>query len=218
MECIMKNVLIVLVLLTLGNSAFAQKRITFKAQKITDLNVAMGDMYGGDGSTPSFPLIWKDFDASSDEYTFTGYYSIDPKTAGTEMPVLNGEVKLIRYQIQMAEGTANFKEELTFNFVDGQMSGPVSFYSYSAEYDGEQDEADLKNTQWTKDLGLVANYSLADASYKNINYLKTNDYERTKYIIIQAVGYDISLDYFGTIIGLNTSPPNQKPVFKKLKY
>ena len=215
----MKGLLIVLTVLMLGNVAYAQKRIGFKSKTIRELNVVgLGEMYAGDGGTVSFPLIWKAYSPDNGDYTFSGHYSIDPTTAGNEMPTLNGEVKLIRYQIQVAEGTANLKEELTFNFTDGQMNGPVSYYSYSAEYDGEEDEEDMKNVKWVKDLGLVATYSAADVSYKNINYLQTRDYDRTKFIITQSVGSDISLDYFQTVIGINISAPNEKPVFRKLKY
>ena len=212
----MKGLLIVLTVFMLGNVAYAQKRIGFKEKKISDLNINIGEMYGGEGAGPDFPLIWKDFMPDNDIYTFSGSYSIDPTTAGNEMPTLNGEVKLIRYQIQVAEGTANLKEELTFNFSDGQMNGPVSYYSYSAEYDGEEDEEDMKNVKWVKSMGLVATYS--DGEYKNINYLQTRTYDRNKFIITQGKGYDISLDYFQTIININTATPNEKPVFRKLKY
>ncbi len=214
----MKNVLIVLVLIILANTAFAQKRISFRDKKISELNLNIGEMYETEGGRPDFPSVWSDFDPDSENYKFNGYYTITPQSAGEDEQILNGELKLIRYQIQVAEGTLNLKEELTFNFKDGAMNGPVSYYQYSAENQGETDEADLKNTKWKKDIGLVANFSSDDVVYKNINYLETREYDRTKFIVTQGSWHEITLEYFQTIININTADPGSKPVFKKLKY
>jgi hypothetical protein len=81
----------------------------------------MGQLYGVEEFPPTFPLIWKDFSSNSDEYIFSGYYTLDLKS-DTENKILNGEVKLIRLQTYVAEGTLHIKEELVFNFKNNRIS------------------------------------------------------------------------------------------------
>jgi hypothetical protein len=197
--------------------AHGQNKINFTNKKIDELGVNMGTMYGVEEFRPTFPNIWTDFDPSSDDYSFSGYYTLDKKS-DNENKILNGEVKLIRFQIQVAEGTLNIKEELTFNFINGEMNGPISYFQYSSDNNGESTESDLKNIKWKKDISITANYNYAESKYKTINFLETRAWEKTKYIITQGIGYDISLDYFRTIININTSLPIEKPTFKKIKY
>ena len=192
-------------------------KINFNKKKINELGVNMGEIYGFQEFRPTFPLIWKDFYPSNDNFTFSGFYTLDTKS-DNENKILNGEVKLIKLQIQVAEGTLNIKEELTFNFINGNMSGPIIYSQYSSDNNGETEESDLKNVKWKKDISISAKYNYADGNYKTISFLETRDWEKTKYTITQGVGYDISIDYFRTIIDINTSLPNEKPIFKKTKY
>ncbi|MFO0415124.1 MAG: hypothetical protein ACK50E_05680 [Bacteroidota bacterium] len=198
-------------------AAEGQNKISFNNKKINELGVNMGMMYGIEEFRPTFPLIWKDFNPDSDDYSFSGYYTLDTYS-NNENKTLNGEVKLIRVQIQVAEGTLNIKEELTFNFKNGDMNGRVIYSQYSSDNNGETSEADLKHVKWKKDVSISANYDYADGNYKGINFFEIRDWEKTKYTISQSVGYDISLDYFNTIININTSSPTEKPIFKKVKY
>jgi hypothetical protein len=198
-------------------TASGQNKINFSNKKINALGVNMGEMYGVEEFRPTFPAIWKDFDPNKDDYTFSGFYTLDTKS-DKEIKILNGLVKLIRLQIQVAEGTLNIKEELTFNFINGDMGGPISYSQYTSDNNGETNESELKNVKWKKDISISANYNHSDGKYTNINFSETRDWEKTKYTISQGNGYDISLDYFRTIINLNTSLPNDKPIFKKIKY
>ena len=186
-------------------------------KKINELGVNMGMMHGVEEFRPTFPIIWNDFDPNSDNYSFSGFYTLDKKS-DNENKILNGEVKLIRLQFCVAEGTINIKEELTFNFINGDMNGPISYCQYSSECNGETNESDLKNIKWKKDVTISAKYNYTEGNYKTINFLETRDWEKTKYTISQGIGYNISLDYFRTIININTSLPNEKPIFKKIKY
>lgn len=207
-----KALLILSCLLLILNFTNGQNKVYFKNKKISELEVNMGEMYGVEGFSPTFPIIWKDFDPSGDNYLFSGYYSLNKDKS------LNGEVKLTRLQIQIAEGTLNVKEELTFNFVNGEMNGPVIYSQYSSDNNGETTESELLNKKWKKDMSISANYSPSDGKYKNINFVRTNEWEKTKYIITQTNSYDISIDYFGTIIDINTSAASDRPIFKRIKY
>lgn len=198
-------------------TAQAQNRIYFKSKKLSDLNLNIGDMYGVEEFRPTFPLIWKNFDSNSEEFTFSGHYTLDAKSTVDDR-ILNGEVKLIRYQLQVAEGTMNIKEELVFNFKNGEMNGLIKYDSYYADYNGETSEADLNKVIWKKDRSITANYNYAEARYKNINYNELIEWERTKIMITQGSGLDISLDYFQILTRLNTAAPNEKPIFKKMPY
>lgn len=209
--------ILTLIVLILATTTQAQNRINFKSKKLSDLNLYIGSMYGAEEFRPTFPLIWKNFDSNSEEFTFSGYYTLDVKS-NAENKILNGEIKLIRYQLQVAEGTLNLKEELVFYFKNGEMNGPVKYNSFYADYNGEEGEDNLKNVVWKKDCSITANYNYDEYRYENINYSATSEWERTKISITQGIGNDISLDYFQTIIQLNTAAPNQKPVFKKIKY
>ncbi|WP_395767829.1 hypothetical protein [Aquirufa sp.] len=215
----MKGLLIVLTVFMLGNVAYAQKRIGFKNKMIKELNLNIGNMNFVEEFKPDFPSIWTDFNPESEEFKFTGYYTLDPKTFGSENQVLNGEVKLIRFQMQVdEEATLHMKEELTFNYRNGEMNGPIFYSRYFAENKGESEESQLVNAKWKKDIGLSASFNYDEGIYKNINYLETREFDRTKFIITQGEGYYISLEYFSTVIGINTASPNEKPVFRKLKY
>jgi len=194
-----------------------QNKVNFNDKKINELEVNMGMMYGVEEFRPTFPLIWKDFDPMSENYKFSGYYTLDQKS-DNENKILNGEVKLVKLQLCVAEGTINIKEELIFNFLNGNMNGPISYCQYSSECNGETNETNLKNIKWKKDLTISAKYNYTDGNYKTISFLETREWEKTKYTISQGVGYDISIDYFRTIIDINTSLPNEKPIFKKIKY
>jgi len=199
-------------------AAIGQKKVPFNNKTINQLGIGIGDMYGLGGTRPTFPLIWKDFNPNSDEYLFSGYYTLD-KSSDNENKILNGEVKLVRIQFCIDEGTINVKEELTFNLTtNGELNGVISYFKYSSECNGETNETDLKNVRWVKDISISAYYNYDDGNYKNINFLEIRDWEKTKYTIAQAIGYDISLDYFSTIININTSLPQEKPIFKKIKY
>jgi hypothetical protein len=214
----MKRILPILTALIIAMfTASGQNKINFSNKIINDLGVNMGEMYGVEEFRPTFPIIWKDFDPNNDNYSFSGYYTLDSKS-DNENKILNGEVKLIRLQFCVAEGTIHLKEELIFNFMNGDMNGPISYFQYSSECNGETNESDLKNIKWKKDMSMSANYTYSEGNYKNINFSETRDWEKTKYTISQGNGYDISLDYFRTIINLNTSLPNEKPIFKKIKY
>jgi len=198
-------------------TAQAQNRINFKSKKLSELNLHIGNIYGLEMFRPTFPLIWKNFDSNNEEFTFSGYYTLDLKST-TENRILNGEVKLIRHQLQVAEGTMNIKEELVFNFKDGEMNGLIKYDSYYADYNGETSEADLKNVVWKKDCSIRANYNYDEARYENIIYSAQIEWERTKIMITQGSGFDISLDYFQILTRLNTAAPNEKPIFKKMPY
>jgi hypothetical protein len=208
---------ILLVLLLIYFNVNGQNKVTFNNKKIGELSLNTGEMYGVEEFRPTFPLIWKDFNPNSDEYSFSGYYTLD-RSSDNENKILNGEVKLIRLQIQVAEGTLNIKEELTFNFKNGEMNGPITYPKYSSEYNGETEESDLKNVKWKKNISITANYNYRDGTYKNVIFLETRDWEKTKYTVSQGTSYDISLDYFRTIININTALPNERPIFKKTKY
>lgn len=214
----MKKFIIILCVVFLGNSTDAQQKIYFKDKTIASLNLNIGSMYRNEesGTSRNFPDIWRDFDPDDGEL-FSGYYTLDPKS-DNDNKILNGEIKLITLQIQVAEGTMNIKEELTFNFVNGNMSGPTSYFWYRSNNNGETNEAELINVKWKKEIAITANYDQNGDRYKNINYLRIDDWDRTKYTISQAVGSSISLYYFGTIIDINTALPTEKPIFKKIKY
>lgn len=215
---IMNKILLILgVLVLMFFHVNGQTKVTFNNKKVGELGLNMGMMYGVEEFRPTFPLIWKDFNPNSDEYLFSGYYTLD-KSSDNENKILNGEVKLIRLQIQEAEGTLNIKEELTFNFTNGEMNGPIIYSEYSSEYNEETTESDLKNVKWQKNISITANYNYKYSAYKSINFLETRDWEKTKYTISQGTSYDISLDYFRTIIYINTALPNEKPIFKRIKY
>jgi hypothetical protein len=196
-------------------TTFAQKKISFKDKKIVDLNVNMGQDYWVEEFPPTFPSIWNDFSSNSDDYIFSGYYTIDLKS-DTENEILNGEVKLIRLHTYVAEGTLHIKEELVFNFKNNAMSGPVRYNQFYADVE-ETDDDELKNKKWEKVTSITANYTNS-GGYQNIVFNEFLKGDRTNYIITQTKRYNISLDYFQTIIELNTCLPNEKPVFKKLKY
>jgi hypothetical protein len=208
---------ILLVLLLIYFNVNGQNKVTFNNKKIGELSLNLGKMYGVEEFRPTFPLIWKDFNPNSDEYSFSGYYTLD-RSSDNENKILNGEVKLIRLQIQVAEGALNIKEELTFNFKNGEMNGPITYSKYSSENNGETEESDLKNVKWEKNISITANYNYSDDTYKNVIFLETRDWEKTKYTVSQGTSYDISLDYFRTIININTALPNERPIFKKTKY
>lgn len=198
-------------------TAFSQKKVYFNNKKINDLKVNIGIPYGMEEFKPTFPNVWIDFDANSEYYIFSGYYSIDPKSTGEE-PILNGEIKLNRYQFQVGEGTENIKEELTFNMKNGNMSGAVTYNEYFSDYNGETNESDLKNTKWTKTISLSAFFNEMTGNYQNIIYAEFRDYVREKCTVTQANSYDISLNYFNTVIKINEASIKDKPVFKKVKY
>jgi hypothetical protein len=214
----MKNVLLILASLIFSFfAANGQNKINFNNKKISELGVSMGGMKWVEEFRPTFPYIWRDFDPDSDDYSFSGFYTLDIKS-DNETKILNGLVKLIRLQIQVAEGTLNIKEELTFNFINGDMSGPINYSQYSSENNGETNESELHNAKWKKEVSISANYMLPEGKYINISFSETRDWEKTKYIISQGVGYDISIDYFNTIISINTAMKNEKPIFNKIKY
>lgn len=213
----MKILIAIISILILSKSSFSQNKIYFESKKISDLNINTGNMFGVEEFRPDFPFIWKDFSPNNENYIFSGYYSISANSE-SDNKILNGEIKLIRYQICVAEGTLNIKEDLTFNFKDGQMQGPVNYSRFSTECNGETNEKEYKNLKWKKDLNISANYSSSLGYYQNINYNETRDWDKTKLSISQFKGYDISLDYFDTIIHINTCAPNEKPVFKKVKF
>lgn len=148
-----------------------QTKVTFNNKKIGELGLNIGMMYGVEEFRPTFPLIWKDFNPNSDEYSFSGYYTLD-KSSDNENKILNGEVKLIRLQIQVAEGTLNIKEELTFNFKNGEMNGPIIYSEYSSKNNGETVESDLKNIKWQKNISITANYNYEYGAYKSIIFLR----------------------------------------------
>ena len=214
----MKNVLLILASLIFSFfAANGQNKINFNNKKISELGVSMGGMKWVEEFRPTFPYIWSDFDPDSDDYSFSGFYTLDIKS-DNETKILNGLVKLIRLQIQVAEGTLNIKEELTFNFINGDMSGPINYSQYTSENNGETDESELSNAKWKKEVSISADYKLPEGKYINITFSETRDWEKTKYIISQGVGYDISIDYFNTIISINTAMKNEKPIFNKIKY
>ena len=199
-------------------SAFCQKKVYFNNKKIADLNINIGNPDWVEEYQPTFPNIWSDFDSNSEDYVFSGYYSIDPKSNGEEA-ILNGEIKLTRYQIGAgAEATLNIKEELTFNMKNGNMNGSVSYNEYISDNNGETNESELKNTKWAKTINVYSYFNEKAGAYQNIVYDEIRDWVKEKYSITQANGYDISLSYFNTIIRINQASPKDKPVYKKVKY
>ncbi len=172
-------------------------------------------MWGAEEFRPTFPFIWNDFYPDNPEYSFSGYYSYSTNSQD-ESIILNGLVYLTRYQIQVAEGTLNIKEELQFNFKNGEMDGPIKYTRSYCENNGETEENEVKNRAWKKECIITANFNNLEYKYKNIKYLIYTYDSNTAYSITQSESNDISLHYFGTIIELNTTPLAKRPVFKKI--
>jgi hypothetical protein len=194
-------------------SLFAQHRVYFKEKKIADLGLYLDHRFYDPSSVPNFPPIWSDFNSDNEEFVFSGYYS---KTQDSDHEImLNGEMKLVRIQMEVREGTQHLKEELIIQYEMGKVRGPLKYNRYSVDAGDETDPSDIPYSKWQKEIILTA---FADFYYRDISYTEFIDYERTKITIKQKTGMDISLDYFWTLIRINTAKPDEKPVFKKVKY
>ncbi|NBU48032.1 MAG: hypothetical protein EBS34_11460 [Flavobacteriales bacterium] len=211
----MKTHILIYLFSAVSVCALGQKKVTFKDKTIGELEIGIG--YNNPDMRTTFPDIWDDFEPYSENYIFSGYYTLDPKSTAEEV-ILNGEVKLTKIELGAAEGTMNYKEVLSFNFVNGEMNGNISYNFYSSEYNEETEETNLDNVKWVKQASLSAVYDGNEGVYRTINFMLDDDVKREKYTITRRKAYQLYLSNLWTIIDLNTCTEDEKPVFSKVKY
>jgi hypothetical protein len=193
----------------------AQQRVNFKNKKLSELNT----------SWYPIPDIWSTFSEDSDDFVFSGYYTVkgvDEKG----LPILNGPVMLERIKNIFEEGdpvasdwhgTKSTKEVLYFNVnskmndVDSGNFGLFGTVEYTL-YDSQNSSPDSNDESWELNIKMTA--SIGDYAYENISYTLREWMLDTTYIITQQKSLTLNLEYFQTIIKLNTADPEFKPLFR----
>ena len=167
-----------------------------------------------------FPEIWpnSDYGYAGVDFIFSGYYTVaNDKDWGED--VVDGEIKLIRTR---DEDVQRIKEILCFTIKKGSIVGKIQYKRYTSESFEESDPEIIKGS-WIEESSITAfasNLQPGQHYYKNIKFVeKTSDENGNllTYVIEQKSGPDISLNYFKSLIVLNSLQPDEKPIVKKIK-
>lgn len=197
----------------------AQQRVNFKDKKLSELNTSWYPNVGrgGEEFPPTFPSIWSTFSAESDDFVFSGYYTVKGKNE-EGLPIVNGPVRLerLRGDDEMGE---YYKEVLTFNinsdwgaFESGNfgLNGTIE-YTFFYQAGSEDEEASDNNAQWVPYITIRSSY--INDEYQSVTYTqKMGDVDI--YIITQQKSYTLDLAYFQTIINLNIAEAEYRPNFR----
>lgn len=200
--------------------SFGQKRVYFENTKIEGLGLNFGNFGVGEVSLEQciFPEIWdnSDYDYAGVDFIFSGYYTTVISENGSN--VVEGEIKLIRTK----DGNVNkIKEILVFNVKKGLIFGKVSYKRYTLEDIFEDSDPEILKGNWVEESSITAiasNIQSGERLYKNIKFIENTSDTNGKlitYSIQQKSGPVISLNYFKSLIVLNSLKLDEKPIVKK---
>lgn len=187
------------------------KKFTFENMKIADLNL---DFYGGCGECDiqhdRFSQIWVDFDANSEYFTFSGFYTYgydDTNTSG----FMDGEAKFIR--IWDAAYALQIKEELIMNFKQGFLDGKILYKRYTQEIEDEESISE----NWKKVYSISADTKADWLYFRNLVFMQYDENQNLEYVLRQQKSQYISIYYCEAILSNQNLSMEEKPLVQKIK-
>jgi len=122
----------------------------------------------------------------------------------------------------------HYKEELNFNvnanfdFSESNSDSPpaglfgqLNYAWYWVNSNGESNPSEINASSWERYITIEATASAF--GFDNIKYTHKKWGENTVYSITQQRSFTLFLEYFDTIVRINTSEPEEKPVFRVIQ-